>query len=388
MQETECDVLVVGAGPSGCSAARAAASAGARTLLIEKKKEIGVPVQCAEAIGEYLIPYLPYKLPETQLIWKINGMLFWADEVSVERTSGIWAGYAINRITFDTWLASGAVTAGANLQLETELIDLTLEHDDTVTQALVRTGDGAEREIIPRVVIAADGVHSRVLAKLGFVDVESKCVEVLSYELMNLELNKPALEQLYLGDFSPGAYGYIFPLARNRANVGVGSLFGTRELECCYEEFLELPVVKRQLKQGETVRVKSGWAPIQYLSDRWQYGNIMLTGDAANQNFKPFVEGVLPGVICGDIAGQTAADAVFGTATLAVYPSRIADKLGPFFSESDKFLDVLYELSTSPSVTRHLLRLGISAAIFSPDALESLADRDYETIKNRISSGL
>ncbi|HDS44637.1 MAG TPA: NAD(P)/FAD-dependent oxidoreductase [Methanomicrobia archaeon] len=387
MQETECDVLVVGAGPSGCSAARAAASAGARTLLIEKKKEIGVPVQCAEAIGEYLIPYLPYRIPEKQLVWKINGMLFWADGLSVERTGGIWAGYAIDRVNFDTWLASGAVSAGAELKLATELIDLTLEDDNTVTQALVRTHGGAVLEITPRVVIAADGVHSRVLAELGFIEVENNCVEVLSYELMNLELYKPMLEQLYLGDFSPGAYGYIFPLARNRANVGVGSLFATRKLESCYEEFLELSVVKRQLKQAETVREKSGWAPIQYLSDRWQYGNIILTGDAANQNFKPFVEGVLPGIICGDIAGQTAAEAVFGTATLEVYPSRIADKLGSFFSESDTFLEVLYGLSTSSSATRHLLRLGISAGIFSPDALESLADLDYESIKNRLSTG-
>ncbi len=388
MQETECDVLVIGAGPAGCSAARAAASAGARTVLIEKKKEIGVPVQCAEAIGEYLLPYVPVSVPATHLIWKIDGMLFWADELSVERTGGIWAGYAINRRDFDTWLASEAVTAGAKLQLETELIDLRFEDGDTVTNALVRTGDGAEREIAPRVVIAADGARSRVLATLGFRDLEEKCVEVMSYELMNLALDKPALEQLYLGDFSPGAYGYIFPLARDRANVGVGSLFGTRKLESCYDEFLELPVVKRQLKQGEAVCEKSGWAPIQYLSDRWQYGNIILTGDAANQNFKPFVEGVLPGVICGDIAGQTAADAVFAATTLDVYPSRIQDKLGPFFSESDQFLDVLYALGRSRSSTSHLLRLGISTGIFSPDELERLERLDYKTIKDLLTTSV
>jgi len=56
----ECDVLVVGAGPAGSSAARAAAMNGAKTIFIDKKEEIGKPVQCAEGIGEDLFSYLPF----------------------------------------------------------------------------------------------------------------------------------------------------------------------------------------------------------------------------------------------------------------------------------------------------------------------------------------
>ena len=56
----KCDVLVVGAGPAGSSAARAAAEAGASTICIDKKEEIGHPVQCAEGIGTYLFPLLPF----------------------------------------------------------------------------------------------------------------------------------------------------------------------------------------------------------------------------------------------------------------------------------------------------------------------------------------
>ena len=54
----ECDVLVVGGGPAGCSAARAAAMKGLKTILIEEHEEIGSPVQCAEGIGKYLTVYL------------------------------------------------------------------------------------------------------------------------------------------------------------------------------------------------------------------------------------------------------------------------------------------------------------------------------------------
>ena len=385
MQESKCDVLVVGAGPAGSSAARAAAEAGAHTILIDKKQDIGVPVQCAEAVGEYLIPYLPYRIPDEQLIWKIDGMLFWADDISLERSGGIWSGYAINRANLDTWLATNAVKSGAHLFLESELIDLEFSTGSHVTKAIVKTKEGV-KEIKPQVVIGADGVHSKVLDTVGFTYIEDKCVEVLSFELNNVDLYKPSYEQLYLGDFSPGAYGYIFPLSQSRANVGVGTLFRTRKLEDCYEEFLELPMVKKQLRTGKKISEKSGWAPIQYLADKWNYGNVLLVGDAANQNFKPFVEGVLPGIICGDIAGKTASDFVFGKDSLDNYPNHVKDKLGPFFLESDLFLDVLYELSKSPDEKNHLLRLGISTAIFSPHEIERLRVKDYASIRSNFGT--
>jgi digeranylgeranylglycerophospholipid reductase len=319
------------------------------------------------------------------LIWKIDGMLFWADDISLERSGGIWSGYAINRTNFDTWLATNALKSGAYLFLESELIDLELSDGSHVTKAIVKTKEGV-KEIKPQVVIGADGVHSKVLDKVGFTNIEDKCVEVLSFELNNVELYKSRYEQLYLGDFSPGAYGYIFPLSQSRANVGVGTLFRTRKLEDCYEEFLELPMVKKQLRTSKVISEKSGWAPIQYLADKWGYGNVLLVGDAANQNFKPFVEGVLPGIICGDIAGKTASDSVFGKDSLDNYPNHVMDKLGMFFLESDLFLDVLYELSKSSDRKNHLLRLGISTAIFSPQEIKRLRKKDYASIKTRFDT--
>ena len=44
------DVLVVGAGPSGSTAARHAALGGAKTLLIEKRSEIGTPVRSESVV--------------------------------------------------------------------------------------------------------------------------------------------------------------------------------------------------------------------------------------------------------------------------------------------------------------------------------------------------
>jgi digeranylgeranylglycerophospholipid reductase len=378
----ECDVLVVGAGPAGSSAARAAAQGGAHTIVIDKKEEIGLPVQCAEAIGEYLLPYLPFQIPEEQLVWKIDGMRFWAEDITIERKGGIWSGYAINRANFDKLLSKNAITAGATLNLQSELLDMEFNTDHQVTAAIVKRGD--ELKIFkPKVVIAADGVHSKVLNELGFTYLEGKTGQVLSFELKNVDLYKPRYEQLYLGDFAPGAYGYIFPLSGSRANVGVGSLVRTQNLETSYEEFLSIPVVRRQLGQGTAVTEKSGWAPYHYIADKWTYRNVLLVGDAANQNFKPFVEGILPGIICGDLAGKTAADFVAGRAKLDTYAARVQEVLGSLFTESDLYLEVLYKLSEIPNKINHLLRLGILSALLPPE-LEQLRTMDYALIRQQL----
>jgi len=380
----ECDVLVVGAGPAGSSAARAAVEAGAKTIFIDKKKEIGVPVQCAEAIGEYLIPFLPFKIPGEQLIWKIDGMRFWAEALTIERRGGIWSGYAISREKFDKWLANRAIGSGAKFYFETELIDLEFNEKYHVTKAIVKTGTGI-REIKPKVVIAADGVHSKVLNKLGFTNLKDKCGEVVSFEMNNLNLHKSSYEQLYIGDFAPGAYAYIFPLSKSRANVGVASLFPTKKLERCYAEFLEIPKVKKQLKDGEEVIEKSGWAPIHYLTDKWVYGNVLLVGDAATQNFKPFIEGILPGIICGNVAGKTAYNFITERNLLGDYQRCIKDKLGELFLESDHLLDILYELGKSLDKKEHLVRLGLFANVFSLKEITKLNFEDYNALKRRLA---
>ncbi|MCW3129045.1 MAG: NAD(P)/FAD-dependent oxidoreductase [Methanophagales archaeon] len=378
----KCDVLVVGAGPAGSSAARAAAEAGAKTIFIDKKKEIGVPVQCGECIGKYLFPYLPFKIPKEQLIWKLDGVSFWADDITIERTGGIWSSYAINRKKFDKWLADNAVDAGAKLLTNAELVDLDVKEGYDVRKAMVKTSKG-EIVIEPKVVIAADGVDSTVLKLLGFIiDKNQNCGEILSYEMKNLNIEKPKYDQVFIGNFAPGAYGYIFPKSESTANIGVGRLFQEKDLSECFEEFLEVPQVKRQLKNGITVEEKNGWAPFRYVAENWVYGTILLCGDSANQNFKPFVEGFLPAIICGDIAGKTAFDYLNDKTSLDIYMKNINAKLGVLFRESDMLSNLMYDLVKSSDKKERLLLLGISTNVLSLYEIGKLKDKNYNTIKN------
>lgn len=301
--DIQCDVLVVGAGPAGCSAARTTAESGLKTIIIEKNKEIGVPVRCAEGIANYLIPYLPFKIPKDKLTWKINGMLFGLDDFFIERTGAQWGGYSIDRKIFDKWLSSLAIKKGAELLTNCELERLEVNNGQVLfIEARLK---GKVIKIIPRIVIAADGSESTVLKELGlYKPKKGDIAEVYSWEMSNLNLYRPHLEQIFTGDFTPGGYAYIFPKSRKVANIGIGGIYPRKKLETCFEEFLEMKNIKQQVRGAKWNLEKSKTAVFGDLTDKWIFGNIFLVGDAANQNLKPFIEGILPSIICGDIAGK------------------------------------------------------------------------------------
>lgn len=378
----ECDVLVVGAGPAGSSAARAAALNGAKTIFIDKKKEVGVPVQCAEGIGRYLFPYLPFKIPKKLLKWPIEGISFWADDITIERKGDNWAGYSINRDEFDKWLTDKAIKAGANLMLKTELVDLEIEGDYNIKKATVETPNG-NREIIPKVVIAADGVDSTVLKLLGFeIHLEKNAGYVLGYEIDGVNIKAPHYEQIFMGDFAPGGYGYIFPKSRTVANVGVAILFEKNNIVNYFEDFINVSNVSCQIKNSKIIRTKSGWAPIKYPTRKWRYGNVLLAGDSANQNFKPLVEGILPSIICGDIAGLLTFNHISYGKSLETYEATVKKKLS--FSISDMLTDTLYELGKLQNNKSHIIRLGFFSNYVDINELESIETSDYEEIKRII----
>lgn len=380
----ECDVLVVGAGPAGSSAARAAAEGGLKTVFIDKKKEIDASSSFAGAIGAYLFPFLPIKIPKEMLIWKIDELQFCAEGVVVNRKGGPWTSYAIDRSEFDSWLVDNATKAGAELYPGMELVDLKIRNH-SVTKVKLKAKNG-EETITPKAVIAADGVNSTVLEKLGTRKEDPIIGKGISYELENVDLPSPHVDQLFFGDFTPGGYAYIFPLSENRANVGVGSIAVDKDIEQCLAEFTALPIVKEQIKNAEKVKEKRGQVPFSSLSESQRYGNVLLAGDAAGQNIKPLIEGFLPAIICGGIAGKTVAEHLNNGKPLESYEKNIENKLGPLFKESDRYIDVLEELSHSTKGERHLLTMGLCSNVFSARDVKILKGENHAMLKQRLNT--
>jgi len=382
----ECDVLVVGGGPAGLSAARAAARRGLKTIVIEEHKEIGVPVQCAEAVGEYLFPYLSFKIPKEQLIWKIKGMYFWADGIAVKREGGIWSGYAINRERWDKWLANLTIEEGAKILTGTALTSLEFDDSFYVNKAIAIRGD-KKLEFKAKYIVGADGVNSKVIDCLGVRKKDVGMVgHVKSYEMKNIKLKYPEFEQLFLGEFAPGAYAYIFPLSQNSANIGVGTVYNKDKLDKYLEEFLEIPLVKNQLQRGKIISEKSGDAPIRDLTDRIVYGNVFLVGDAANQNIKPFIEGIIPGMVCGNILGNFLYDIVKKGDHPENYPE-IIERMFGLIKGSQVYTDIVYGEIEQAETAKNVLMLGIMSGMISPNnEIDQLLKKDTNFLRNYIIS--
>ena len=105
------DAIVIGAGPAGASAALPMARAGLSVLMIERRRQVGFPVQCAEYIPRILAGEL--NAPEAAVAQKVATLrTFIAGELAAENA---WPGAILNRAVFDRHLAQRAVAAGATL---------------------------------------------------------------------------------------------------------------------------------------------------------------------------------------------------------------------------------------------------------------------------------
>ena len=79
MKDIECDILVVGAGPAGSSAAWASAKEDLDVVIIEKK-EMPTKDACAETLSKAFLEYLPFKIPDRFLKWELNGLKFYYND--------------------------------------------------------------------------------------------------------------------------------------------------------------------------------------------------------------------------------------------------------------------------------------------------------------------
>ena len=215
----ECDVLVIGAGPAGCVAAMTAAREGADVIILERKKVVGQPVQCAEHIPHQVVR--EFNIDDSIIAQEVRAMRTHLPDGEIVETP--MGGVICHRDRFDLFLAKLAETAGARLFTGTSASSLI---DGVVTTAAAGSSrDGvvttaaadSSSQIRAKVIVGADGPASRIREWLGLA--KNRFVQAKQHQL-TLSKNIDTTE-IYFRKGIPGGYGWLFPKGRT-ANVGVG----------------------------------------------------------------------------------------------------------------------------------------------------------------------
>jgi len=301
------DVIVVGAGPGGSIAAYEAAKEGLKTLLIEKDREIGIPVRCTEGTGHAGIAEFLEPNPKW-IAAVVDGARFFAPDGTTVDVTTMGGGYILERRIFDRELANRAAKAGAEIRVRTEVTGLVFDAAGRVCGVKTHFMNHQE-DIHANIVIAADGVESRVGRWAGLKTVssmhnmESNC----QYHMANVTTENNYCEFHFGEEVAPGGYAWVFPKMDGTANVGLG-ISGDYARKRPAIEYLNA-FIRRRCPNAQPLGFTIGGVPVSTTLKAISTDHVMLVGDAARTVNPMTGAGIVNAMKSGREAGQVAVEA-------------------------------------------------------------------------------
>ena len=167
----ETDVIVVGSGPAGSSAAKHAALGGVKVILMDKKSEIGSPKRCAEEVPVKGLEKLGIELSPRWIAKRIDGMRIltpdgtdiWLtkDEVNLSEADCV-----LERKVFDKHMAMDAARAGAEIRIKTLVTGIEKIENGFIVET---ESMGKKEDFKCKILIAADGPEGHVARWAGLL---------------------------------------------------------------------------------------------------------------------------------------------------------------------------------------------------------------------------
>jgi len=315
------DVLVVGAGTAGCTAAMTAAEKGLNTCLIDRKQrlEIGKKI-CGDAIGKHHFDELNLEAPSgEELERKILGIKIYSPDQQTSFTvkSEDLHGYLINRYLFGQRLLKMALNKGVTLFDNIHVLEPIIENSFVTGVSAKKTYANEKIKIFGRIIVDASGYSAIIRSKLPYeIGVDTKVdkeeVEVCYREIRVLKKEAKDLDlcQIYLDQkIAPGGYIWIFPKKNTHVNVGLGVAMKNNFPNP--KERLYSYVLNKEIFRDSSIIDKGTWfVPTRRPLNSMVGNGIIIVGDAACQVNPIHGGGMGPSMVGGKLAGETAVKAL------------------------------------------------------------------------------
>jgi len=308
-KEYHYDLIVVGGGPAGSSAAFQASNRGIKVALLEKEDSIAETVRTSgvtwmECIKEFEIPDDCYN--------PIKNYSFCSpkNEVTISDTTPHAAVLDVRK-TY-RFLASQAEKNGTDIFLKTNVKDVIKNKKGDVIGVIANTKDGGV-QFFGKIIIDASGFGSIVSKSMGFVSQWKRFGVGAEYEVTAESVDSKTWWLMVGQKYSPAGYAWIFPTGENTVRIGVGvgkpesSVDPTERLKEIINSKMG-PISK--LGKITPIEFHYGLIPNEGLSRKTVYNNLILVGDSAGQANPLVLEGIRYAIRFGRIAGEVAAQAI------------------------------------------------------------------------------
>ena len=309
MEELNFDVVVVGGGPAGSSAAHMAAKNGCTVALIEKEKEIAETVRTSGVT--WISDIKKFGIPE-ECYNPIKKFSFCSPKNSVKISGEIAKAAVLDVRKTYRFLANRAKTSGSELFTSTNVTEV-LKDDTGKCVGVIAKSDGKQIQFNSKVVIDASGFVSVIAKELGYVTQWKKFGAGAEFEVKTEKLEHDNWWLMVGQEYSPAGYAWIFPTSKDTARIGVGIGKPDSDVDPTVRlnELLEKKLGPiKDLGNIEKIEFHYGLIPNDGVSRKTVYDNLILVGDSAGQANPLVLEGIRYAIRFGEVAGQVAADAI------------------------------------------------------------------------------
>ena len=315
------DVIIVGAGPAGTTAALYAHRLGLNCILLDKAVFPRDKI-CGDALSGKSIRIMR-ELNLLDEVEKLDGsginritfgspsnQQFDIDLQGKKKKDQITKGFVIPREIFDNYMFEKA-DAVTETRQGFSVKDLIIENDHVIG-VIGKTKNGDEEEIRAPIVMGCDGCNSIVGRKLGLyeMNMENTSVAVRCY-YEGVKGLTDQIELHYVKEVNPG-YFWLFPAGEGRANIGIGLSKSDmkkekRTLRQIMDEVTQTEYFKERFSDAKQLERPIGWNLPLGSIHRKNHGNgFMLLGDAAGL-IDPFTgEGIGNAMVSGQYAMEVA----------------------------------------------------------------------------------